>query len=102
MAIAALLVVVAGCHKNSRASSGARISSLETSCIADADCTSVVEYYEDADGRCCRSCTPVAMNADYERQLAELCSAQGSEGCPIKKCKAPPAAVCHKGTCVPP
>lgn len=53
-----------------------------------------------SNGQCCRGCTarPVNQSA-YEKQSA-ICDELGSEGCPMKKCAAPPTLACQEGKCV--
>lgn len=50
--------------------------------------------------RCCDGCTAQPINrSGYEKQRA-ICEELGSEGCPMKKCVAPPTLACQEGRCV--
>ncbi|MBU1239020.1 hypothetical protein KKF84_00615 [Myxococcota bacterium] len=78
------------------------LDSLDTSCRIDSDCVVHPTPYKTPEGSCCHSCGYKAVSLKALELHKKTCQKMSSKGCPQKKCAAPPAASCQKGTCTLP
>ena len=72
---------------------------LDIRCAEDSDCAAHLWYLTD-DGRCCSSCTYQIGSFSWTEQIRKVCETKSHEGCPMKKCVAPPAVKCMEEICV--
>jgi hypothetical protein len=71
---------------------------VDIRCAEDSDCDSHLRYLTE-EGRCCSSCTYQVGARSWTEQIRKVCESKSHEGCPMKKCIAPPAVKCLKGGC---
>ncbi len=71
----------------------------DRACSTLKDCEAIPAMYLDDAGSCCRSCSYEVLSLDAVKQASASCSALGSDGCPMKKCVAPPDFDCVEGIC---
>jgi hypothetical protein len=67
-------------------------------CTTDDDCEAIYKWY-DTDGACCRGCSTDAVSKSWVGEARNKCSAMGSEGCPLKKCRTLAPVACVEGVC---
>lgn len=70
----------------------------DRTCETDDDCEAIYKWYE-RDGACCRGCSTDAVARSWLDGARKKCSAMGSEGCPLKKCRELAPISCEQGTC---
>jgi len=71
---------------------------IDLQCTEDSDCGTFFSYLTD-DGRCCGGCTPQVASQSWIAEANMICSSKDKEGCPMKKCLAPPPVQCVEGSC---
>ena len=73
---------------------------VDRRCIQDTDCGTSNRYLTD-DGRCCYTCEYQTGSKTWVKEVMAECSKRSHEGCPMKKCVAPPSLKCVAGECTP-
>ena len=67
-------------------------------CQQNSDCGTNLNYLTE-DNRCCSSCSYKVAAKPWIAQVEAICQSKSHDGCPQKKCAAPPKVACIKGTC---
>lgn len=73
-------------------------TSVDRTCRVKGDCAQIISWYI-RDDVCCRSCDYDVLAVDAAKKEDDACRAMGSEGCPMKKCVAPPDFDCVENVC---
>jgi hypothetical protein len=74
---------------------------LDRACTTEEDCALSFRYVA-GNGRCCNSCSPIAVNAATDAAIDAVCAEHRAEHgeCTIMKKCAVPEVGCVKGSCV--
>jgi hypothetical protein len=72
---------------------------VDRRCAQDTDCD-IHHRYLTEDGRCCYTCEYRTGSKKWVKAVMAECSKRSSEGCPMKKCVAPPSLKCVAGECL--
>lgn len=71
---------------------------VDRRCVEDTDCGTHHRYLTE-DGRCCYTCEYRPGSKKWVKAVMAECSKRSREGCPMKKCVAPPSPKCVAGEC---
>jgi len=71
---------------------------VDRRCAQDTDCGTHHRYLTE-DGRCCYTCEYRIGSKKWVKAVMAECSKRSLEGCPMRKCVAPPSLKCVAGEC---
>jgi hypothetical protein len=92
-------VVVVEHEASTPLSSPLAFSKADRACVNRSECRASLSMYLKGEV-CCHSCNYNVVNKEAAVRVKSQCAALGSEGCPMKKCAAPPTFDCIEGVCV--
>lgn len=75
------------------------LSKADRACAVKSECRASLSMYIKNEA-CCHSCGYEVVNKEAASRVRRQCAALGSDGCPMKKCVAPPMFDCVEGMCV--